>query len=63
MVGDRADPVDRRRQELDELDRGKAEPTLAAARELPMLTVAEFEGRQMAYRPGGDAEAVGELIG
>ena len=48
MVGDKLTLLTEGAKRLDELDRGKAEAALAAARELPMLTDAEFEGRQKA---------------
>lgn len=48
MVGDKLTLLTENAKRLDELDRMKAEAALAAARELPMLTDAEFEGRQKA---------------
>ena len=48
MVGDKLTLLTENAKRLDELDRLKAEAALATARELPMLTDAEFDGRQKA---------------
>ncbi len=48
MVGEKLTLLTEQAKPLDELDRQKAEAALVAAREMPMLTEADFEGRQKA---------------
>ncbi len=61
MVGDKLTLLTEQDKRLDELDRGKAEAALVAARELSILSDAGFEGRQKAIQGAEVQKQTGEL--